>query len=151
MQRRFEDEFQGRFIRRWRFGLLRLKRWVLFWRDDTALDQVLAQYGPDRLYRVLGEDRARAPAFQKCIACSLCTFSCRAVREGMAPPSFEPKQLAIGFGRGAIANPQLPAAWAPCASCDHCTVECPNDVPVHAIAESLIGMRKTLTSSEPRP
>lgn len=75
-----------------------------------------------------------------CIGCSLCTYSCSAVRQGTAPPGFEPKRVLLGIAKNEEDWSCLDADWAPCVACPTCTVVCPTGVQVHRIlAEVRVG------------
>ena len=119
-----------------------VRRAFLFWRKKDGLRQFLALYGGDAIYPVSEKERAAMPGFQKCQVCSLCTFTCKAVLDGKAPGNFEPKFLMIGYGRSSHEAEFFLEEWLPCYECRSCTVVCPNDVPLHDMAETIVERRK---------
>lgn len=145
-------KFHGHPWLRSRFLLRLVGRALLFWRSDSNLARFFEQYAPDGAEPVPVDLRASFPAYQKCLVCSLCTFSCAAVREGTAPPAFEPKYLLIGPSRRSAAADAFVPEWVPCVTCTKCTVECPNGVPVHAAATLIVsrGKRETVSGASER-
>ncbi len=126
----------------------RLSAFFLFWREKEELPAFLAQYAAEGVRAMPAAERTLFPAFQKCQACSLCTFSCSAVRDGVAPPAFEPKYLMLGQGRSAPEAELALDEWIPCVQCSGCTVECPVDVPIHEMGQAIIDRRRRLTESQ---
>jgi heterodisulfide reductase subunit C len=104
-------------------------------KPSAGLDRFLSQYAADAVTAVSEGERLRFPGFQKCLACSQCTFSCAAIRDDRAPSAFEPKYLLLSLGRSSHETEFSLPEWIPCLECESCTVECPNDVPVHEMAE----------------
>lgn len=64
-------------------------------------------------------------SYSLCVGCSACTLTCRAVRDGVAPPWFEPKQRFLIPLTGEAAKSY------PCETCGKCTALCPVGVPLH--------------------
>lgn len=120
------------------------KRAFFLWKRRSELPRFLSFYAADAITPISEAERSRFPSFQRCQICSLCTFSCSAIQQGRAPGSFEPKFLMTGFGRSSHESEYFLPEWLPCAECAECTVKCPNDVPVHAMAEQIIERRKNL-------
>lgn len=116
-------------------------RGILFWRRHQGTEAFLARYKTEQVVALSESDRARGLEFEKCQACSYCTLSCKAVVEGAAPPSFEPKMLATVFGKNRHETEVFVDAWFPCASCGACTVQCPTDVPLHDLVEQILARR----------
>lgn len=133
-------ELRIRLISLW-LGIRRLFRWKA--RPQLARLLELHAGGAENppIVVVAAEERKHATDYERCQVCSLCTFSCVAVREGTAPPAFEPKQLILGPGRAPGDGAYTWELWVPCATCGKCTVECPNEVPVHRIAEEIARRR----------
>lgn len=119
-----------------------LARIIFFWRRVENSERFLANYRADGIFPVGGVERDQMASFQRCQACSLCTFSCSAIKEGSAPPAFEPKYLMLGPSRSAHEGNVMLDEWIPCAKCSVCTVLCPNDVPIHAVVERIQERRK---------
>jgi heterodisulfide reductase subunit C len=146
-----KSRFEGRRWLKLRYFLRRAYHLFLFWQKEEGLAPFLARHKAEGLWTLSREARALAPSFEKCQVCSLCTFTCAAVRDGTAPPAFEPKYLLVALGRA----PELSVEeWVPCAACTACTVECPVDVPIHAMAQSIVeGSRRfaEITAEVPRP
>ena len=140
--------YDGRRGLSFRFQLRRLARLFLFWRKEQELPDFLARYAADGVRAIPAAERNLFPAFQKCQACSLCTFSCSAVRDGIAPPAFEPKYLMLGQGRSALEAELALDEWIPCVQCSGCTVECPVDVPIHEMGQAIVERRRRLTESQ---
>ena len=115
---------------------------LMFWRRRLIRETLLARYGADGIFATSENERAKFPGFQKCVACSLCTFSCAAIREGRAPSSFEPKYVLLAYGRSAADSAVFRKEWLPCSECNACTIECPSDVPLHQLIE-LVLLRRT--------
>ena len=126
------------------FFLQLLGRMFLFWRRRPGLPRFLELYAADAISTISATERSRFPEYQKCQACSLCTFSCTAIHEGRAPAAFEPKFLMLGFGRSSHESEYFLPDWLPCLECGECTVNCPNNVPVHAMAEQIMERRNRL-------
>lgn len=122
----------------------RMHRLLFFWRKGGGAEAFLERYRPDHVLAVTETERRLAPDFEKCLMCSLCTFSCQAIQTGEAPVSFEPKLLVGVFGKFTRDSEIFTEEWFPCMKCSACTVLCPNDVPVHAIVEQVIGRRGRL-------
>lgn len=119
-----------------------LKKVFFFWRRPRGLSIFLGQYIADGIYPVEERERHEFPSFQKCQACSLCTFSCTAVQQGRAPSAFEPKFIMLGLGRSSHESEVFLEEWLPCIECGSCQVLCPNDVPIHRMAEQIIERRQ---------
>lgn len=120
-------------------------RKLAFWKkSEPGLVTFLGHFGGDGVYEVSKRERAQFPSYSKCHACSLCTFSCTAVRDGNAPFDFEPKFIMLGYGRSPHEAEYFLEEWLPCLGCKRCTVECPNDVPIHAMASQIIERQKKL-------
>ena len=117
-----------------------------FWRRRQVREALLTRYRLDGIFATSEADRAGFTGFQKCVACSLCTFSCTAIREGRAPASFEPKFAILAYGRSAADSEVFREEWLPCATCNACTVECPSDVPLHRMIE-LVLLRRSISTS----
>lgn len=139
------------------FRRLQAKLWLaglFFWhlftrlfspfRKRRGLTHFLAQYAADAITPVGEEERQALPRYSRCIACSLCTFSCDAVKRGLAPSDFEPKFLLLGYGRSAHESEYFFEEWLPCVECRECTVKCPTHVPIHAAAQLILERRKRL-------
>jgi len=139
--------FQAKFI----LALLFLKHlvvWVLrFWIKREGLNRFLKQYSDDGITFVTQKERNHFPHYQRCQICSFCTFSCRAILDGRAPSDFEPKFILLGFGRSSHEAELANEKWFPCVNCQGCTVECPNDVPIHAMASLLVERRNRLNAT----
>jgi heterodisulfide reductase subunit C len=127
----------------WYFALASLAR-LMLWRRAKTRERLLSRYRPDGILPVADSERAVFPSFQKCVACSLCTFSCEGIKQGRAAPSFEPKYLLLAIGRSSLDSETFREEWFPCAECDVCTVECPNDVPIHGMVEEIRARRDRL-------
>jgi heterodisulfide reductase subunit C len=134
------SKIRARILLGWWFAVAFLGR-LKFWNRRQARQTLLARYRADSLTAVSENERASFPRFQKCLACSLCTFSCTAIREGRAVASFEPKFLMLAYGRSSRDSEVFREEWFPCAECGACTVECPNDVPIHALIETIRARR----------
>lgn len=119
-----------------------LSRLFLPFRKRRGLGEFLAQYAPDAITPMGEEERKQLPEFSRCLACSLCTFSCEAIKQGRAPSDFEPKFLLLGYGRSAHEAEYFFEEWLPCLECRECTVDCPTHVPVHAAGQLVIERRK---------
>lgn len=126
------------------FFLHLLKRIFFFWRKPRGLEFFLEQFAQDGIFPISPSERTLFPLLQKCQACSLCTFSCTSIIEGKAPSNFEPKLLLLGFGRSTHESENLFDDWLPCLECKSCQVLCPNDVPVHQMANQIIARRSHL-------
>lgn len=121
---------------------------LLFWRKDkNSLAKFFTNYREDFIFPVSEAQRGKLADFQRCQACSLCTFSCEAVQTGRAPASFEPKYLLLSSGRSSHESAFFSDAWLPCVACKTCTVQCPNDVPIHDMAEEILSRFKVLGKS----
>jgi len=103
--------------------------------DLTAL---LTQYQDASLTMPAAEERSTILAAQACVSCSACALSCRAIREGQAPPGFEPKLLVLELGSSRSATTAAFDAWTVCARCSDCTARCPFGVPIHRVAEYFV-------------
>jgi heterodisulfide reductase subunit C len=125
----------------WWFAVSLIGRFF-FLRRRRARQNILARYSPDGIYALPEAERAAFPSYQKCLACSLCTFSCQAIASGRAPASFEPKYLFFAYGRSSADSEVFREQWLPCTECSACTVECPNGAPIHAMAQQIIDRRK---------
>lgn len=112
-----------------------------FWERRQVRQNLLERYRPDGLSAMRDTERAVFASFQKCVNCSLCTLSCEGIREGRGAPSFEPKFLLLAYGRGPRSGDVFRDDWIPCAACNACTVECPNDVPIHTVADTIRNQR----------
>lgn len=117
-------------------------RFFLFWRRRKGLEHFLKHYSADAVSPVTPSERFHFASFQKCQVCSLCTFSCTAVKEARCPGNFEPKFLMLGYGRSSHEAEYFLEEWLPCYECGACVVECPNDVPIHAMANEIISRRE---------
>lgn len=136
-----KSRFAGRPWLKLRYLARRVYHLFRFWKKEEGLPEFLSRYGADGARTIPRDERALFPSFEKCQACSLCTFSCAAVRDGIAPPAFEPKYLLLAFGR----SPELAVDdWVPCAACSGCTVECPVDAPIHAMAQNIVDRLRKL-------
>jgi heterodisulfide reductase subunit C len=118
-----------------------LRRLFFSWKPEKGLEKFFENYSADAILTVSENERSQFPSYQKCQACSLCTFSCSALHEGRAPSSFEPKFIMLGYGRSSHESEYYLEEWLPCVECKACTVECPNDVPVHTMAQQIIERR----------
>lgn len=112
-------------------------RLLFFWQRPSGLARFLSQYAADGISSVSSPERQSFPSYQRCQVCSLCTFSCTAIKEGRAPSGFEPKFILVGLTRSSNESEFFLEEWVPCLECEACRVECPNDVPVHAAAEQI--------------
>lgn len=121
-----------------------LCRLLLFWKKRPGLETFLKYYAADSIYPISGNERAEFPSYQRCLACSLCTFSCVAIQQGTAPSGFEPKFILLGYGRSPHESEVFLEEWLPCYSCQTCQVLCPNQVPVHLVAERIMKRRNRL-------
>lgn len=137
-------KFQAKLVLAWTFLIHLIKRVIFFWRKAPGLSRFLEVYAADAIFPVGEGERAKFPSYEKCQICSLCTFSCEAVKQGKAPSSFEPKFIMTGYGRSSHEAEYFLEEWLPCAECNACTVECPNDVPVHAMVSQIIERRNRL-------
>ena len=115
---------------------------IFFWRPRVDSEKFLNNFRADGIFPVSPRERQLMPALERCQACSLCTFSCAAVKEGKAPAAFEPKYLMLGPGRSPHESEFFLEEWVPCTECAACTVLCPNDVPIHDMGEIIIERRK---------
>jgi heterodisulfide reductase subunit C len=138
------NRYKARLWLVWWFVVSLVRRTVFFLRGRRARDQILARYRPDGIFAITEGERAAFPSYQKCLACSLCTLSCSAIRENRAPSSFEPKYLLLASARSARDSEIFREEWLPCAECQACTVECPNDVPIHAVVREILDRRRQL-------
>lgn len=127
--------FGFRYVRHWvrrtgeRAGILR--------RGDE-LEALLNQYQDASLKVPALEERSAILAAQACVSCSACALSCRAIREGQAPPAFEPKLLVLELGHSKTQAVAAFEAWSVCARCSDCTARCPFGVPIHRVAEHFV-------------
>ena len=121
-----------------------LHRCVFFWRPARGLRTFLSNYELDSVFSVSEFERRMMPHFQKCQACSLCTFSCLAIQEGKAPMKFEPKMIMLGFSRSAHEAQYAYEDWLPCIECDACSVICPNQVPIHEAVQLVLERRNQI-------
>ncbi len=119
-----------------------LRRVFFFWRKTHGLNKFLEYFSLDAITPVEESEREIFPSFQKCINCSLCTFSCTAIQQGKAPSGFEPKFILLGLGRSPHESEIFLEEWLPCIECGHCQVLCPNDVPIHKMGEVIIQRRQ---------
>lgn len=126
------------------FLLHLMKRIFLFWKRPRGLKDFLSQYAADGIFPVTREERSRYPSFERCQACSLCTFSCEAIVAGRAPSAFEPKYILLSLGRSPHESEVFLEEWLPCYECEKCSVTCPNQVPVHEMAQEIIERRNRL-------
>ena len=122
----------------------RCTRLIFFWRAARGAETFLERYRADHVLAITADERAAAPSYEKCVLCSLCTFSCTAIRNASAPPGFEPKLLVGVFGKHTHESEVFLEDWYPCAKCDACTVICPNEVPIHAIVAQVTQRRQKL-------
>lgn len=141
MQRLY-SKFMAKLVLGVLFFIHLIDRYLFFWRKRKSLRDFWSHYASDAIAPVGTEERENFPSYQKCQVCSLCTFSCEAIIEGRAPSSFEPKYLLLGPGRSAHEAEYLFDDWLPCFECQRCTVECPNNVPIHAMADMIVERRK---------
>ena len=111
-------------------------RVLFFWKHQQNLLRFQNNFRADGIFPMGKKERVLMPDLQRCQACSLCTFTCTAVIQGTAPAAFEPKYLMLGAGRSSHEGEFFLEEWVPCAECEECVVLCPNDVPVHAMAET---------------
>jgi heterodisulfide reductase subunit C len=136
------------------FFLDRVWRWLyrlfFFWRRSRGAEVFLERYRADQVLAVSETERSLAPSLEKCLHCSLCTLSCDAIQKGVAPSSFEPKQIVGVFGKYTHDSEIFLEEWFPCTSCQACTVLCPNSVPVHAMAEQIVNRRDRLGVNQPQ-
>lgn len=137
-------KFQAKLALAWLFLGHLIKRVLFFWKRSDGLTKFLATYSGDAIFPVSLGERSAFPSYQRCQVCSLCTFSCAAIKEGKAPSSFEPKFLMIGYGRSSHESEYFIEDWLPCLECVECTVDCPNDVPVHAMGQQIVERRNRL-------
>lgn len=126
------------------FAIHLVRRSFIFWRKGQGLKKFLDNYASDAVTSVSPIERKNLASFQRCLACSFCSFSCEAILEGRGPVGFEPKYLILSAGRSAHESEVFLEDWLPCLECDACTVVCPNDVPVHAAATQIIDRRNRL-------
>lgn len=131
----------ARFVLLFLFIAHLFKRAFFFWKKPPGLKNFLDKFSQDAIFPLSVDERARMPHFQKCIACSFCSFSCVAIGKGKAPSGFEPKLILLGFGRSAHESEYFLEEWLPCYECSECTVECPNDVPIHEMARYIVQRR----------
>ncbi len=131
--------------------LLFLKRFLrkadrvfFFWRQSREAEVFLERHRADGLVAVSAKQRGLSVGFEKCLFCALCTHSCDAIRKGIAPPGFEPKQITGVFGKAVHETEVFMEEWYPCATCSACTVTCPNEVPIHAMVEQVLERRQRL-------
>lgn len=141
---RWFRSFKSRAILAFLFTLQLVRRVLFFWKNSSGLDRFLNQYLSDGIFPVSSRERQGFPSYQRCQACSLCTFSCTAIKEGRAPSGFEPKFIMLGLTRSSDESEYFLEEWVPCLECDTCRIECPNDVPIHAAAEQIREWRNRL-------
>jgi heterodisulfide reductase subunit C len=131
--------FGFRYVRHWvrrtaeRVGLLR--------RGDE-LEALLEQYRDVALTLPALDERSSVLAAQACVSCSACTLRCRSVREGQAPPAFEPKLLVLELGNMRTRQTADFNAWSVCARCADCTARCPFGVPIHRLTKHVAGSER---------
>lgn len=118
-----------------------LGRVLFFWRKGQGLKKFLDQYVADAVYSIEPFERMSFPRFQRCQACSLCTFSCTAIQTGIAPSGFEPKYILLALARSQHESEVFLEEWLPCLECKQCVVDCPNDVPIHLVADLVVERR----------
>lgn len=107
-------------------------------RRGDELEALLTQYQDASLKVPVAEERSAIVAAQACVSCSACALSCRAIREGHAPPAFEPKLLVLELGNSKTNATGTFEAWSVCARCGDCTARCPFGVPIHRVAEHFV-------------
>lgn len=122
----------------------RFHRLFFFWRKGRGADTFLERYRADHVLAISESERSLSPSFEHCQVCSLCTFSCEAVRKGDAPASFEPKLIPSVFAKYPHESEVFLEEWFPCARCAACTVLCPNEVPIHAMVQQVLDRRNRL-------
>lgn len=115
-----------------------------FWKPRKGLRRFLANYAQDAITTVSQHERTWLPSYERCQNCSLCTFSCEGIQQGKGHPSFEPKMLMLGYGRSSHESEYFLEDWVPCIECGECTVQCPNQVPIHAMLEEIRDRRSQL-------
>lgn len=143
-------KFQAKLALAWMFLIHLIKRVVFFWRKTPGLSRFLEVYAADAIFPISEKERAKFPSYEKCQICSLCTFTCEAVKQGSAPSSFEPKFILTGYGRSSHESEYFLEEWLPCLECQSCTIECPNDVPVHEMATQILERRNRLAFRIPQ-
>ncbi|MBI4402990.1 MAG: 4Fe-4S dicluster domain-containing protein [Deltaproteobacteria bacterium] len=119
-----------------------LGKLLFFWRRPKGLQNFLDSYRADGIFPVGSNERSHFPTYQRCQVCSLCTFSCTAIQKGLAPADFEPKFVMLGYGGSSHESEIFLEEWLPCIECEQCSVLCPNDVPIHGMAQMIIERRK---------
>lgn len=117
-------------------------RALFFWMPKGDSARFLTNFRSDGIFPIGESERSQMASYQRCQACSLCTFSCTAVKNGTAPAAFEPKYLMLGPGRSSHESEFFLEEWVPCTECTECVVLCPNDVPIHEMAMRIIERRK---------
>ena len=117
-------------------------------RRGDELEALLTQYQDASLSVPALEERSAILAAQACVSCSACALSCRAIREGQAPPAFEPKLLVLELGHSKTNALAAFEAWSVCASCSDCTSHCPFGVPIHRVAEYFVKRGTEETKAE---
>lgn len=107
-------------------------------RRGDELEALLTQYRDTSLRLPETEERSAILAAEACVSCSACALGCRAIREGQAPPAFEPKLLVLELGNSRTTQTASFEAWSVCARCGDCTARCPFGVPIHQVAQQFL-------------
>jgi len=123
-----------------RLQLQLAKNKVLHWSSAFKKERSIDFFQKNYHYSTAPKTLAWIENAQNCISCSLCTFSCSAIKNGTAPVGYEPKQLVLWISK----NPNLEVSQLeniPCVECAGCVVECPRGVPIHQLGEALARVR----------
>lgn len=104
------------------------------WKKPGELSQLLEEHG-ESLTVAPNDVRRRLLEAERCMTCGACVAECSAIREGFAPPPFEPRLLVMATQSMNRELSDDVRAWAPCVQCKACDVACPFGVPVHALVE----------------
>ncbi len=103
-------------------------------RRGRGAARLLAQLAPEGYVPLDADERARFPAFMRCISCGLCALACPALHAAPARAWDEAWTFVAGAARMLDRSALAASALEPCARCDACAAVCPTGVPIPALA-----------------